>query len=57
LEPEPETFWQKIVRFLKGLFGLDSGTEVPAIDPAMEPAIESGIPGGSPSKPIPAPKG
>ena len=57
LEPEPETFWQKIVRFLKGLFGLDSGTEVPGIDPAIEPAIESGIPGGSPSKPIPAPKG
>jgi hypothetical protein len=57
LEQEPETLWQKIVRFLKGLFGLDSGTEVPAIDPAMEPAMESGIPGGSPSKPIPAPKG
>ena len=26
-EPEqPETVWQKVVRFLKGLFGLDSGT-------------------------------
>ncbi len=57
LEPEPETLWAKIVRFLKGLFGLDSGAEVPGIDPAMEPATESGIPGGSPSKPIPAPKG
>ena len=51
--PEPETFWQKVVRFFKGLFGLDSGSEVPAI----EPAIESVIPGESPSKPIPAPKG
>ena len=57
LEPEPETFWPKIVRFLKGLFGWDSGAEVPAFDPAMEPAMEPGIPGGSPSKPIPAPKG
>ena len=25
---EPETFWDKVVRFLKGLFGLDSGVPV-----------------------------
>ncbi len=30
--PEPETFWQKVVRFFKGLLGLDSGTEVPEIE-------------------------
>ena len=23
--PEPETFWDKVIRFIKGLFGLDSG--------------------------------
>lgn len=30
LPSEPETFWQKVLRFLKGLFGLDSGTLQPA---------------------------
>lgn len=53
----PETFWQKVVRFLKGLFGLDSGQEIPAVEPAIEPGLESGIPGESPMKPVPAPKG
>lgn len=28
-EPAPETFWQKVLRFFKGLFGLDSGLEQP----------------------------
>lgn len=27
IEPQPETFWQKILRFFKGLFGLGSGVE------------------------------
>lgn len=27
-EPEPETFWDKVVRFIKGLLGLDSGKPV-----------------------------
>lgn len=27
--PAPETFWQKVVRFFKGLFGLDSGLQQP----------------------------
>ena len=38
-EPEPETFWQKVVRFFKGLFGLDSGqpeTEPTLIEPAPQ---------------------
>lgn len=51
--PEPETFWQKVVRFFKGLLGLDSGTDVPVIEPAT--GFED--PGVSPSKPIQAPKG
>ena len=29
-ESQPETFWQKVVRFVKGLFGLDSGQPAPA---------------------------
>jgi hypothetical protein len=47
--PAPETFWQKVVRFFKGLFGLDSGTEVPEIEPV--------IPEDSPSGIITVPKG
>lgn len=27
VEPQPETFWQKVARFFKGLFGLGSGKE------------------------------
>jgi len=26
-EPQPETFWQKVLRFFRGLFGLGSGVE------------------------------
>ena len=47
--PELETFWQKVVRFFKGLLGLDSGTEVPE--------IEQVIPEESPSGIITVPKG
>jgi hypothetical protein len=47
--PEPETFWQKVIRFFKGLFGLDSGTEVPE--------IQTPVPNESPSGIIQAPKG
>jgi hypothetical protein len=32
IEAQPETFWQKVVRFFKGLFGLDSGMPQP-VDP------------------------
>ncbi|MGW8250056.1 MAG: hypothetical protein ACWGO1_05395 [Anaerolineales bacterium] len=43
-EPQPETFWQKVVRFLKGLIGLDSGQPTPApgeMPPGELPPAES----------------
>ena len=47
-EPQPETFWQKVVRFFKGLFGLGSGKpeepvyeEMPGED-IFVPAIPKG---------------
>lgn len=45
-----ETFWQKVLRFLKGLIGLDSGTNTntpPGIEPGMEGPSEQ-----VPAKPI-----
>jgi len=47
-----ETFWQKIVRFFKGLFGLDSSPSTPE-QPIEEFPVEP-LPGGKPSEPIPA---
>ena len=48
---QPETFWQKIVRFFRGLFGLGSARETPTPIPGeMEP-----LPGES--KPIIVPGG
>jgi len=55
--PAPESFWQKVLRFLKGLFGLDSAPEVQEVEPLMEQGIQSGVPGEVPVKPVPAPKG
>jgi hypothetical protein len=57
----PESLWQRVVRFVRGLFGLDSG--VPPTDPGVFPG--EGIPlpddgGGRPlDEPLPAdgPKG
>ncbi len=48
-----ETFWQKVVRFFKGLVGLDSGTPQPSgpempVDPNMPP--DPGVP--SEGKPL-----
>ncbi len=37
-----ETFWQKVVRFFKGLIGLDSGTPTPAVEPGMP--VDPGMP-------------
>ena len=34
---QPETFWQKVVRFFRGLFGLGSAQETPTPIPGMEP--------------------
>ncbi|HET7011011.1 MAG TPA: hypothetical protein VFI11_09570 [Anaerolineales bacterium] len=49
IEPlAPETFWQKVVRFFRGLLGLDSGLPQPA-----EPVI----PEEAPPEPFPAPIG
>ncbi len=50
----PETFWDKVVRFIKGLIGLDSG-KTPAVIPAgtAEPNVpEQGVP----VKPAPIPQ-
>jgi len=47
-EPQPETFWQKVLRFFKGLFGLGSGKEEPPtyeempIEEEFIPAIPKG---------------
>jgi hypothetical protein len=32
VEPEPETTWQKVKRFLMGLVGLSSGVPQPAVN-------------------------
>jgi hypothetical protein len=54
VEEQPETFWQKVLRFFKGLFGLDSGqpTPVPGEMPPMEVPPEV-VPVG----PVPSGKG
>lgn len=54
VETQPETFWQKVMRFLRGLFGLDSGqpTPVPGEMPPMEVPPES-----VPAQPVPSGKG
>ena len=48
---QPETFWQKILRFLRGLFGLGSAQETPTPLPGeLEPLPDEGkpiiVPGG-----------
>lgn len=56
VEAQPETFGQKVLRFLRGLFGLDSAQPTPA--PAEFPGGEmpgEPVPGGKPV--IVAPKG
>jgi len=52
VEPTPETFWQKALRFFKGLIGLDSGKqqpveefpseEIPSEEPITVPIIPKG---------------
>ena len=39
IETQPETFWQKVVRFFKGLIGLDSGATQPVdqVQPEIPP--------------------
>lgn len=46
---QPETFWQKVIRLLKGLFGLDSGIPSPGpgeMPPGEMPPVE--VPGVRP---------
>lgn len=43
-EPEPETFWQAVWRFIKGLLGLSSGQQQPA-QPTVAPGIDGPMPG------------
>jgi hypothetical protein len=52
--PEPETFWQKVWRFVRGLLGLDSGQQQPA-QPEIFPEEIPSDGGSSPGKPLPAP--
>jgi hypothetical protein len=47
-ETQPETFWQKVLRFFRGLFGLDSAQPTPVVPTEMP------IPGES--QPMPAPQ-
>jgi hypothetical protein len=56
-QPVNETFWQKIVRFFRGLFGLDSAP--PQTEPMESPIMEGPMDGPlSPVKPAePRPKG
>ncbi|HNR46001.1 MAG TPA: hypothetical protein PKO03_02965, partial [Anaerolineaceae bacterium] len=51
IEPEPETFWDKVVRFFKGLFGLDSA------EPTPEPIPSETFPEDKPIEPVPGGKG
>lgn len=64
-EPPPpveETFWQKVLRFLRGLIGLDSAEPTPAPNFPMpgEEMPPEGVPGQPmpvPVEPLPRPKG
>jgi hypothetical protein len=47
VQPAPETFWQKVLRFFRGLFGLDSAP--PQTEPFMEGPMEGPI---VPEKPV-----
>jgi hypothetical protein len=49
-----ETFWQKIVRFFKGLFGLDSSPSTPETPGGEFPVEPLPGEGGKPVEPIPA---
>lgn len=51
----PETFWQKTLRFVKGLLGLGSGTDQPTLTPENNLPVTP-EPGGKESIPV-VPKG
>jgi len=49
LEQQPETWWQKLVRFIKGMLGLDSSTPQQPGEPLPEEMPPSDIPQGVPA--------
>jgi hypothetical protein len=61
LPVEPETFWQKVWRFIRGLLGLDSARilpETPVYETPVEGVIDGGYNGGGGVVvPVPVPKG
>ena len=54
---QPETFFQKVVRFFKGLLGLGSGKSEPTQEFPMPGEYQEGPQFEEPARPIPAPKG
>jgi len=58
--PAEETFWQKVLRFLRGLIGLDSAEPTPLPVMPGEQIPPEGVPGEPipvPVEPLPRPKG
>jgi hypothetical protein len=51
VEIPPETFWDKVLRFLRGLLGLDSSAPQPLLPTEAAPGQEG------PAIPVPGPKG
>jgi hypothetical protein len=45
-DQQPETFWDKVVRFVKGIFGLDSGQPTPTETAPVDPGMNGGGGGG-----------
>lgn len=57
IPPAPETFWQKVWRFVRGLLGLDSGVPTPAPVEVPPGELPPGENPPAPSVPRPGPKG
>jgi len=55
---EPETFFQKVIRFFKGLLGLGSGKSEPTQEYPLPGEYQEEVPQfEEPARPIPMPKG
>jgi hypothetical protein len=54
---QPETFWDKVVRFLKGLLGLDSGKPQPVLSPGGGGGNPQPVPTAGPGIIVVPPKG
>ena len=59
VDQQPETLWQKVLRFFKGLLGLGSGKSTPDnLNSPLPGEFQEEIPPNEvPVKPLPAPKG